>query len=75
MAEHLEQYASWLHKSHMQHDPTNFRRWVEQGFQPGVPSREQWPFDPYHLVVITRPGAKPEYEPVVESLGPTELRK
>ena len=29
--------------------------WTE-GFQPGVPNREQWPYDPYPLVVVTRPG-------------------
>ena len=36
--------------------PANFRRWVKHGFKPGVPNREQWPYDPYPLVVITRPG-------------------
>jgi protein tyrosine phosphatase (PTP) superfamily phosphohydrolase (DUF442 family) len=75
MALHLEQYASWLRASGLKHDPPSFRRWVDQGFKPGVPSREQWPYDPYHLVVITRPGSQPEYEPAMESLGPTRLRK
>jgi hypothetical protein len=75
MALHLEQYVSWLRANGMKHDPTNFRLWVDHGFRPGVPSREQWPFDPYHLVVTTRPGSKPEYEPAAESLGPTRLRK
>ena len=27
--------------------------WVDEGFQPGLPNREQWPYDPYPLVVIT----------------------
>ena len=39
--------------------PANFRRWVKEGFKPGVPNREQWPYDPYPLVVITaRAGPK-----------------
>jgi protein tyrosine phosphatase (PTP) superfamily phosphohydrolase (DUF442 family) len=57
MAEHLDQYESWLRASGSQHDPARFRRWVDQVFRPGVPSREQWPYDPYPLVVITRPGS------------------
>jgi hypothetical protein len=60
MAEHLDQYQSWLLGRKLQHEPANFRRWVKEGFKPGLPNREQWPYDPYPLVVITRPGAKPE---------------
>jgi len=75
MAEHLDQYESWLRGSGMTHDPANFHRWVDHGFQPGLPNREQWPFDPYPLVVITRPGSKPEREPVMEGARPVELRK
>jgi hypothetical protein len=75
MALHLQQYESWLGKHGMQHDPANFRRWVKEGFEPGVPSREQWPYDPYPLVVITRPGARPLSEPVRESAGPARLRR
>jgi protein-tyrosine phosphatase len=56
MAEHLEQYERWLHESGLHHEPANFLRWVDEGFHPGVPSREQWQYDPYPLVVITRPG-------------------
>jgi hypothetical protein len=75
MALHLEQYERWLRTNGISHDPANFRRWVGQGFKPGIPSREKWPYDPYYLVVITRPGAKPEFERVAESAGPTRLRK
>jgi len=75
MAEHLDQYESWLRANGMKHGPANFHRWVDQGFQPGVPGREQWPYDPYPLVVITRPGSKPEREPVAGAAGPARLRK
>ena len=64
MAEHLDQYESWLLAGKLQHEPANFRRWVNEGFKPGIPNREQWPYDPYPLVVITRPGAEPEATPV-----------
>ena len=60
MAEHLDQYENWLLERKLAHDPATFRRWVKEGFKPGVPNREQWPYDPYPLVVITRPGAEPE---------------
>jgi hypothetical protein len=60
MAEHLDQYESWLRANDLAHEPATFRRWVNEGFKPGLPNREQWPYDPYPLVVITRPGAKPE---------------
>jgi len=75
MAQHLDQYETWLRTNGMKHDPATFHRWVDQGFKPGVPNREQWPYDPYPLVVITRPGAKPEREPVMEGAGPARLRK
>jgi len=75
MAQHLDQYESWLRASGKKHDPANFHRWVDRGFKPGVPGREQWPYDPYPLVVITRPGSKPEREPVADRAGPARLRK
>jgi Tyrosine phosphatase family len=65
MAEHLDQYESWLIGQNLHHTPANFRRWVRKGFKPGLPNREQWPHDPYPLVVITRPGAKPEVRSAV----------
>ena len=65
MAEHLDQYESWLLAQKLHHAPAHFRRWVNGGFKPGLPNREQWPYDPYPLVVITRPGAKPELRSAV----------
>jgi hypothetical protein len=64
MAEHLDQYADWLRQQGLVHDPTNFRRWVDHGFHPGKPSREDWLYDPYPLVVITRPEIRRSIEPV-----------
>jgi protein tyrosine phosphatase (PTP) superfamily phosphohydrolase (DUF442 family) len=66
MAEHLDQYENWLRERGLEHDPANFHRWVDEGFQPGKPSREDWPYDPYPLVVVARPGDKPEQGPMVE---------
>ena len=59
MAEHLDQYERWLAERGWTHDPAHFRRWVADGFRPQAPSREQWPYDPYPLVVISRPGFPP----------------
>ena len=55
MAEHLDQYENWLLERKLAHEPAVFRRWVKECFKPGLPNREQWPYDPYPLVVITRP--------------------
>lgn len=54
-AEHLDQYARWLKQQRVAHSPDQLRRWVAEGFEPRKPSREDWPYDPYPLVVITRP--------------------
>jgi protein tyrosine phosphatase (PTP) superfamily phosphohydrolase (DUF442 family) len=59
MAEHLAQYERWLHRRGLKHAPEIFQRWVDQGYQPLVPNREQWPYDPYPLVVVTRPATEP----------------
>jgi hypothetical protein len=75
MAEHLDQYENWLRALGRRHDPASFRRWVDEGFKPGVPSREQWPYDPYPLVVITRPGSKPEREPLADAAAPGRQMK
>jgi hypothetical protein len=64
MAEHLDQYASWLGKNGLEHTAANFRRWAKGGFRPAQPGREQWPFDPYPLVVVTRPESKGRREPL-----------
>ena len=72
MAEHLDQYELWLHTNGLAHTPATFRRWVDEGFRPMVPGREQWPYDPYPLVVITRPEAEhsPKPKPVAATSGP-----
>jgi len=56
MSAHLDQYEAWLRDRRLEHTPAHFRRWIADGFWPGRPSREQWPYDPYPLIVITRPG-------------------
>jgi protein tyrosine phosphatase (PTP) superfamily phosphohydrolase (DUF442 family) len=70
MAEHLDQYEQWLNAHGLTHTPATFRDWVDGGFQPMVPNREQWPYDPYPLVVITRPEAETESRPVASELAP-----
>jgi hypothetical protein len=75
MAEHLDQYENWLRAEKRHHDPANFRRWVKEGFKPGVPNREQWPYDPYPLVVITRPGASPEVKPAIGTAPSQTLKR
>lgn len=57
MAEFLDQYEQWLVAQGLRHAPAVFRRWVSEGYVPGSPNRENWPYDPSPLVVITRPGA------------------
>lgn len=59
-AEHLDQYERWLKSQGISHTPDELRRWVAEGFRPQKPSREDWPYDPYPLVVITRPPAEPD---------------
>lgn len=72
MAEHLDQYERWLAASGLTHTPATFRRWAKGGFQPMVPNREQWPYDPYPLVVITRPaaGRSPKPKPMAATSIP-----
>ncbi len=75
MAEHLDQYENWLQERRIEHEPASFHRWVDEGFQPGQPSREDWPYDPYPLVVVARPGDKPEGEPTAERAGSISRRR
>ena len=75
MAEHLDQYENWLRGRGLSHQPATFRRWVREGFKPGLPNREQWPYDPYPLVVITRPGEEPEVTPVAGHSPERPLRR
>jgi protein tyrosine phosphatase (PTP) superfamily phosphohydrolase (DUF442 family) len=55
MAEHLDQYERWLADKGRTHDPRHFRQWVAEGYHPEGISREDWPKNPYPLVVISRP--------------------
>ncbi len=54
---HLEQYEAWLGRNGLAHTPEVLRRWAAEGYVPGTPSRDQWPYDPYPVVVRTRPTA------------------
>ena len=55
MPRHLEAYEGWLEGRGLVHTPDRFRRWIAQEFRPRKPTREDWPYDPYPLIVITRP--------------------
>jgi hypothetical protein len=55
MSEFLDQYEDWLRTNRLAHRPDVFRRWVEEGYVPGKPNREDWPYDPSPLVIVTRP--------------------
>lgn len=55
MRGHLDRYAAWLAGEGTTHSPAAFRRWVKAGYEPGSPCREEWPYNPYPLVVVTRP--------------------
>jgi protein tyrosine phosphatase (PTP) superfamily phosphohydrolase (DUF442 family) len=58
MAEHLDRYEDWLKAKGLTHSPASFKRWVDEGFTPGFPNREQWPYDPYPLIVISKPNVE-----------------
>jgi protein tyrosine phosphatase (PTP) superfamily phosphohydrolase (DUF442 family) len=75
MAEHLEQYANWLSKQRIAHSPANFRVWAHSGFEPRHPSREEWAFDPYPLVVVRRPDPTPQPEPIASGASTSPARK
>jgi protein tyrosine phosphatase (PTP) superfamily phosphohydrolase (DUF442 family) len=55
MAGHLDGYEAWLREHRATHTPDQFRRWLVEVYRPGFPSRETWPYNPYPLVVVTRP--------------------
>ena len=55
---HLEAYEGWLRLGNLGHTPERFRHWISSEYRPGRPSREHWDFDPYPLVVVTRPVRK-----------------
>ena len=56
--QHLEAYEAWLAAGKLAHAPERFRYWITSEYRPGQPSREQWDFDPYPLVVVTKPVRK-----------------
>ncbi len=60
MRAHVESYARWLAERDERHSPDVFRHWLRQSYEPGKPSREHWPCNPYPLRIVTRPddGAK-----------------
>jgi hypothetical protein len=60
MRGHVELYEAWLARAGRAHTPQVFREWVAREYRPGYPSREDWPFDPYPLVVISRPASAAE---------------
>ncbi|MFO0890274.1 MAG: tyrosine-protein phosphatase [Isosphaeraceae bacterium] len=78
MAEFLDQYETWLASRGLEHSPDVFRGWARGGYVPGRPNREEWPYDPTPLVVITRPGAAGQGptpgEPIAASSSPAERR-
>ena len=72
MAEHLDQYENWLASRRWSHSPERFRLWVNDGYRPGVPNRESWPYDPKPLIVITHP--QPARAPVAGKADPRVTR-
>jgi protein tyrosine phosphatase (PTP) superfamily phosphohydrolase (DUF442 family) len=52
---HLEAYETWLTAQRRPHTPEGFRHWILEEYRPGQPCREQWEYDPYPLVVVTKP--------------------
>lgn len=58
MSELIDQYEGWLKAEKTAHSPATFRRWAESGYRPQDPSREDWPYDPYPLIVVTPPPAE-----------------
>ncbi len=72
MAELLDQYENWLRAKHYQHHPEVFRQWVAEGYLPGKPNREEWPYDPFPVVVVTHPPPRPEPSPAESMQSMTE---
>jgi hypothetical protein len=58
MAEFVDQYEDWLGRNRLEHSPEAFRRFVAEGYVPGEPNREEWPYDPSPLLVVTRPAQR-----------------
>ncbi|MFO0957540.1 MAG: tyrosine-protein phosphatase [Isosphaeraceae bacterium] len=58
MSGHLGLYRAWLLEHRLEHTPSRFRTWLLNDYRPPFPSREYWMFDPYPLVVTTRPAGE-----------------
>jgi protein tyrosine phosphatase (PTP) superfamily phosphohydrolase (DUF442 family) len=54
-AKHIELYKQWLEEKGLKHSPMIFRDWIQFEYRPRHPSREDWPYDPYPIRVVTRP--------------------
>jgi protein tyrosine phosphatase (PTP) superfamily phosphohydrolase (DUF442 family) len=57
MRGHLEAYERWLAGRGETHSPDIFRVWLTRSYEPGSPSREHWPCNPYPLQIVTRPSS------------------
>jgi protein tyrosine phosphatase (PTP) superfamily phosphohydrolase (DUF442 family) len=75
MQDHLERYAGWLRDRGWTHSPERLHEWVAAGYYPGRPGREQWPYDPFPLVVISRPAPMVPVPPARLAGGPTARRR
>jgi protein tyrosine phosphatase (PTP) superfamily phosphohydrolase (DUF442 family) len=73
MSGHLRSYRDWLQAAGLEHTPGRFRTWLAEVYRPGSPSREYWPYNPYPLVVVTRPPADRRAENA-SAEGPTARR-
>ena len=51
----FDSYRNWLATNEKTHSPEMFEHWLATDFTPKWPSREQWPYDPYPLVVKSSP--------------------
>lgn len=75
MGEHLDLYEVWLRGHGWGHSPERFRLWVADEYRPLTPSREQWPYDPYPLLVVTRPDPTGSVRPVAAVEAGREQRR
>lgn len=57
--EQFDAYRRWLAEKGNSHSPGVFEAWLADGFTPQSPSREEWPYDPYPLVVKSFPPDTP----------------
>lgn len=55
MRGHLDRYERWLKDQGENHSPTRLREWLTRSYEPGSPSREHWPCNPYPLKIVTKP--------------------